>query len=121
MANGAAIVEAIVITGTYDNWPGGPRTLTRRRPAPRPRPTTLQFGAQVEPDGLLVWFRVDDDEMQLLLENTQEDTPEVRGARLVSALIAWLSEGAEHRLEDCNTFQVFVSDAGDTTVEPVGD
>ena len=114
MTNG----PAIVITGTYDKWPGGPRTLTSLDPAPRPGPTTFQFGAQVEPDGLPVWFRVDDDEMLLLLENTQEDTPAVRGARLVAALIAWLSEDAEYRLEDRNCFQVFVSDAGDTRVEP---
>ena len=50
MANGAEIVEAIVITGTYDNWPGAPRTLTRRRPAPRPRPTMglIQFRGRVD-------------------------------------------------------------------------
>ena len=114
MSNG----PAIVITGTYDNWPGGPRTLHSLYPAPRPRPATFQFGAQVERDDLLVWFQIDDDDMQLLLENTQEDTPELGGAHLATALIAWLSERADRRLLDCNTFQVIISDAGNTTVEP---
>ena len=113
--------QKIVIKGTYEDWPGGPRKLTALEPALRPRPTTLRFGAHVEPDDLLVWFQIESDEMQLLLENTPEDTPEARGARLVAALIAWFSEGAEHRLEDCNEFQVFVSDAGDTWIEPRDD
>ena len=117
MSNG----QPIVIEGTREDWPGGPRTLTRLDPAGRPRPTTFRFGALVEPDGLLVWFRIDSDEMQLLLENTPEDTPEARGARLVAAMIAWLSEGAEHRLEDLNEFQVFALDAGNTRIEPCDD
>ena len=49
MTNGTAIV----IDGTFDNWPGGSQTLMPLDPAPRPRPATLQFGAQVEPAGRL--------------------------------------------------------------------
>ena len=112
---------AIIIKGKYKDWPGGLRELTSLDPAQRPRPTTVRFGALVQPDGLLVWFQIDSDEMQPLLRNTPADTAEERGARLVAALIAWLSEGAEHRLEDHNEFHVFCSDAGDIWIEPCDD
>ena len=110
MSNGLAIV----INGTFDNWPGGAQTLTPMDPAARPRPATLQFGAQVEPAGNLVWFRIDADDIQLL----REDTPQARGALLVNALIVWREENPDHA---GNTFHVVVRDTGYVTVEPAPD
>ncbi len=107
----------IVIKGTFDNWPGGSQTLIPLDPAPRPRPATLQFGAQVEPAGRLVWFRIDADDIRLL----REDTPQARGALLVNALIVWLNENPDHQLDAGNTFHVLVCETGDVKVEPARD
>ena len=48
---------AIVIAGTRRDWPGGPRTLTPREPTREPN-GTLWFGAELDPDGDQVWFRI---------------------------------------------------------------
>ena len=50
----------------------------------------------------------------------EEKTPDARGNRLVDALLAWLSDDPDHQLENLNRFQVYVSDAGDTRIEPYG-
>ena len=44
-----------------------------------------------------------------------------RRNRLVDAILAWLSDDRDHKLEDLNRFQVYVSNAGDTRIEPYGD
>ena len=51
----------------------------------------------------------------------QEKTPGARGHRLVDVLLAWLSDNRDHQLEDLNRFQISVSNAGDTKIEPYGD
>ena len=113
MTNGTAII----IDGTFDNWPGGSQTLMPLDPAPRPKPATLQFGAQVEPAGRLVWFRIDADDIRLL----REDTPQARGALLVNALIVWLDENPDPQLDAGNTFHVVVCETRDVRVEPAPD
>ena len=48
---------AIVIAGRRGDWPGGPRTLTPRESTREPS-GTLWFGAELDPDGDQVWFRI---------------------------------------------------------------
>jgi hypothetical protein len=64
-----------------------------------------------------VWFRITYEAIQ----GMQEDTPQSRGARLVECLIAWRRDDPDRQLEDLNRFQVYVSNAGDTRIEPYGD
>ena len=45
MSNG----PAIVIEGTREDWPGGPRTLTPLDPAREPNRQTFWFGAELAP------------------------------------------------------------------------
>ena len=112
MSNG----PAIVIDVTREDWPGGPRTLTPLDPNEEPNRQTTWFGAEFASGGNQVWYRI-------ALEaghRMQEETPGARGKRLVDALLAWLSVDPDHQLEDLNRFQVYVSDAGDTRIEPYG-
>ena len=76
---------AIVIEG----WrgPGSPRTLTPREPTHEPNGQTLWFGAELDPDGDQVWFRVAEEAINRLPEKTPTD----RGRRLVDALIVWIT------------------------------
>ena len=117
MTNGPAIVPAIVIDGTREDWPGGPRTLTPLDPDREPNRQTFWFGAELATAGNQAWFRVTLEAVRRM----QEETPGARGNRLVDALIAWLSDDRNHQLEDLNRFQVYVSDAGNTRIEPYGD
>ena len=48
---------AIVIGGAREDWPGGPQTLTPREPTREPN-GTLWFGAELDPAGGQVWFRI---------------------------------------------------------------
>ena len=49
----------IVIEGTREDWPGGPRTLTPRGPQPGPQPADLLVRrAEIDPDDSQVWFRI---------------------------------------------------------------
>ena len=48
---------AIVIEGRREDWPGGARTLTPRDPTLEPN-GTFWFGAELDPDGGQVWFRI---------------------------------------------------------------
>ena len=116
MSNGPVIVPAIVIEGTREDWPGGPRTLTPLDPHQEPNRQTSWFGAELAPDGNQVWFRITVEAVRRI----QEETPGAPGNRLVDALLAWLSDNRDHQLEDLNRFQVYVSDAGDTRIEPYG-
>ena len=117
MSNGPTIVPVIIIEGTREDWPGGPRTLTRLEPYREPNRLTFWFGAELAPDNNRVWFRITGE----AIERMQEETPGARGNRLVDALLAWLSDDRDHQLEDLSRFQVLVSDAGDTRIEPYGD
>ena len=112
MSNG----PAIVIEGTREDWPGGPRTLTALDPNREPNRLTFWFGAELTPDDNEVWFRI----TMEALRRIQEERPGARGNRLLDALLAWLRDNPDRQLEDLNRFQVFVSDAGDTRIEPYG-
>ena len=68
------------------------------------------------PDDNRVWCRITMEAVRRM----QEETPGARGNRLVDALLAWLSDDRDRQLEDLNRFQVLVSDAGDTRIEPYG-
>ena len=48
----------IVIAGTRRDWPGGARTLTPRDPGREPNRQNFWFGADLDPDGNQVWFRI---------------------------------------------------------------
>ena len=112
MSNG----PAIVIEGTREDWPGGPRTLPPLDPDQVPSRQTTWFGALVDPDGREVWFRITMEAVRQM----QEETPGACANRLVDALLAWLSDDRADQLEDLNRFLVYVSDAGDTRIEPYG-
>ena len=112
MSNGPAIVPAIVIEGTCEDWPGGPRTLTPLDPHPEPNRLTFWFGAELAPDGNQVWFRITGE----AIERMPENPPLQRGNLLVRLLLVWIEEGPDHQLEDLNRFQVYVSDDGDTRI-----
>ena len=90
MSNG----PAIVIDVTREDWPGGPRTLTRLDPHREPNWLTFWFGAELAPAGNQVWFRITGE----AIERMQEETPGARGNRLVDALLAWLSDDRDHQL-----------------------
>ena len=75
----------IVIEGTRTDWPGGARTLLPRDHSREPNGQTFWFGAEVDPDGCQVWFRITSE----ALRRMREETPRARGTRL-DALFAWL-------------------------------
>ena len=102
---------AIVIAGTREDWPGGPRTLTPREPTREPN-GTLWFGAGLDPDDDQVWFRITEE----ALGRMPAETPAELGRRLVDALIVRITP--DRPLEPgINRFEVRVSEAGDTWLE----
>ena len=102
----------IVIKGTRDDWPGGPRTPTPRDPCLEPNQRTLWFGANLDPDGIQVWFRI----ALEAIGRMREPTAEARGNRVIDAFLAGLQP--DHRLtRQINRFEVRVSDNGDTWIE----
>ena len=113
MTNGTAIV----IDGECPTWPGGPRTLTELPANQEPGRDVLWFGFRLTPDGNDVMFRITGEAIKRMPQNT----PEMRGNCLVAALLTWLGDDQERQLEGLNDFQVYVSDAGDTRIEPYGD
>ena len=112
MSNG----PAIVIDVTREDWPGGPRTLTPLDPNEEPNRQTIWFGAELAPGGSQMWFRITLEAVHRI----QKKTPGARGKRLIDALLAWLSDDPDHQLADLNRYQVYVSYAGDTRIEPYG-
>ena len=102
---------AIVIEGAREDWPGGARTLTAREPTREPN-GTFWFGAELDPDGDQVWFRIAEEAVGRMPEKTPRD----RGARLVNALIVWITPDRQLQL-GLNRFEVRVSEAGDTWIE----
>ena len=89
---------AIVIEGTREDWPGGARTLTAREPTREPNGT--------------FWFRIAEEAIGRMPEKTPRD----RGARLVDALIVWITPDRQ-LAPGLNRFEVRVSEAGDTWIE----
>ena len=68
-------------------WPGGARTLTPREPGREPNRQTFWFGAELDPDGSQVWFRITSEAVRRM----REGDAVARGERLVDALLAWLT------------------------------
>lgn len=114
----------IVIKGTYEDWPGGSRTLTPCKSGFPKKPGVSWFGAKVDrdgaDDGIEVWFRITWEkihEMQAS-EKIIEQTPQGRGAHLVKALIA--SMGPDGQLKPgTNCFKVvwISGNSDDTRIE----
>ena len=102
----------IVIKGRREDWPGGARTLTPREPGREPNRQTFWFGAELDPDGSQVWFRITSEAVRRMREGDAVG----RGERLVDALLAWLTP-ARRLGPEVNRFQVLVSDDGDTRLE----
>ena len=93
---------AIVIAGRRGDWPGGPQTLTPREPTREPN-GTLWFGAELDPAGGQVWFRITSE----AIHRMREKAPRARGACFVDALITWMTP--ERQLgPELNRFQVHV-------------
>ena len=90
MTNGSAIVPEIIIEGTFDNWPGGPQTLTELPAYQESGRDAFCFGGRLTTDGNEVWFRITYAAIRGML--VLEDTPQSRGERLVECLIAWLGD-----------------------------
>ena len=67
MTNG----PAIVIRGTREDWPGGPRTLRPLDPNREPNRQTFWFGAELDPGNEQVWFRITLEAVHRM----QEETP----------------------------------------------
>ena len=103
----------IVIAGTREDWPGGAQTLTPRDPTREPNGRILWFGAALDADGSQqVWFRI----TAAAVGRMREKTPRARGARLIDALLAWLTPDRQLQPE-LNRFEVRISEAGDTWIE----
>ena len=110
--------EGLTSRGRAKTGPAAIGTLTSRDPSREPNRQTFWFGAELDPDGSHVWFRIASEAVRRM----GEQTPRARGDRLVDALLAWLMTPDRRQLEpDLNRFQVLVSDDGDTTIERYGD
>ena len=95
------------------DWPGGAQTLTPRDPTREPNGRILWFGAALDADGSQqVWFRITAEAVGRM----REKTPRARGARLIDALLAWLTPDRQLQPE-LNRFEVRISEAGDTWIE----
>ena len=102
----------IVIEGRREDWPGGARTLTPRAPTRDPN-GSFWFGAELEPDGRQVWFRITGEAGGRMLA----ETPSARGQCLVDALIVWITEDDRSLRPGINRFEVQVSETGEAWVE----
>ena len=81
-------------------------------PSREPNGRTCWFGAELDPDGDQIWFRIDED----AIGRMPEKTPAARGDRLIDALIVWITP--DRQLEPgINRFEVRVSEPGDTWIE----
>ena len=106
---------AIIIEGRRGDWPGGTRTLTPRAPGREPN-GTFWFGAELNPDGDQVWFRIAAEDIGRMPPETSTD----RGRCLIDALIVWITPDRPLG-PGLNRFQVRVSDDGGTWIERYGD
>ena len=103
---------AIIIEGTRGDWPGGARTLTPRDPCLEPNGQSFWFGADLDPDGSQVWFRVASGAVRRM----QQETPGARGGCLIDVLLAWMKPYRQLG-PNINRFQAVVADDGDTWIE----
>ena len=63
---------AISIEGRRGDWPGGTRTLTPRAPSREPN-GTFWFGAELNPVGDQVWFRIAAEDIGRMPPETSTD------------------------------------------------
>ena len=61
---------AVVIEGRREDWPGGPRFLMPCPPSREPNRRTYWFGAELDPDGSQLWFRVTSEAIHRMREKT---------------------------------------------------
>ena len=102
---------AIIIEGRCEDWPGGARTLMPRDPHRVRHKQAYWFGAEIDPGGNEVWFRVTLEATERMREKTRGE----RGRRLIDELLDWMKD---HQLEpDLNGFRVLVEDDGEVTIE----
>ncbi len=75
----------------------GPGRLTPRASGREPNGRTLWYGAELNPDGRQVWFRITAEAVCRM----REKTPLARGECLIDALLAWLTpdRGTEARAQ----------------------
>ena len=71
---------AVVIEGRRDDWPGGLRLLMPCPPSREPNGRTYWFGAELDPAGSQLWFRVTSE----AIHRMREKTPRARGACFVN-------------------------------------
>ena len=102
--------HAIVIAAGAEDRPDG-RVLTPRQATREPN-GTLWFGAELDPQGDQVWFRIDEDAIRRMPDRT----PEARGRRLLEGLQVWLAADRALRC-GINRFEVRVAENGDTWIE----
>ena len=72
---------------------------------------TLWFGADIDPEGDQVWFRIAADAIYRM----PDSTPEARGRRPLVALHVWLVADRSLRC-GTNRFEVRVAENGDTWI-----
>ena len=111
VSGGLPVAEPAIRSVQERGEPGGARTLTARDPTREPN-GTFWFGAELGPDGDQVWFRIAEE----AIGRMPEKTPRARGARLVDALIVWITPDRQLG-PGLNRFEVRVSEAGDTWIE----
>ena len=101
---------AIIIEGRRDDWPGGARTLIPCKPDREQDRQVHWFGAELDPDGIEVWFRISTEAVGRM----KEKTPRARGNRLIDALLDWMK--LPNRQSDLPDFDVEVDADGRTQV-----
>ena len=84
-----------------------------RDPCPEPNGQSFWFGADLDPDGSQVWFRITSGAVRRMWQ----ETPAARGERLIDALLACMKKPYRQLRPNINCFQALVADDGDTWVE----
>ena len=92
--------------------PGGGEDPDRAGPHPGTRTGPSGSGPSSAPTANQVWFRIAEE----AIGRMPEKTPRARGARLVDALIVWITPDRQLG-PGLNRFEVRVSEAGDTWIE----
>ena len=109
--NLAAMADGELAIVIADRRPGGPQTLTPREPTREPN-GTLWFGAELDPGGGQVWFRIGEEAIGRMAAETPAGRGRPPGRR------PHRGDHAGRQLEPgINRFEVRVSEAGDTWIE----
>ena len=103
---------AIIIEGRREDWPGGARTLTACKPERERDRQAYWFGAELDPDGIEVWFRIRLEDIKRMKETASR----ARGDLVIDALFDWMK--LPNRQSDLPDFDVKVDCGGRTQVNP---